>query len=200
MLTLKKVAITGGLSSGKSTVCKFLKERGAYVVSSDEIVHRILTPHSKTGQEVIALLGKEITVGDQFDRAKIAKKVFKNKQTLKALEQILHPAVLEEIERQYNQVKNQTQYPLFVAEVPLLYESESQHLFHATIAVVANPQIAQKRFQEKTHYPMEEFEMRMTHQLPLEEKMAKADYVVFNNGDLIELEKQVETLYLNLTQ
>jgi len=200
MLTLKKVAITGGLSSGKTSVCELLKKRGAYCVSADEIVHQLLTPKSKIGLKIIELLGDEIVKGDQFDREKIAKIAFGEKQTLEALENLLHPAVLDEIEQQYQKIKEHAQYTLFIAEIPLLYEIEKEHLFDAVIAVVADPNIAKKRYKEKTKQSTEEFEMRMTHQLPIEEKKAKANYTLHNNGDLNQLEKQVETLHQNLTK
>lgn len=200
MLILKKVAITGGLSSGKSSVCKILKEKGACVVSADDIVHQLLDPKTSTGQKIVQLLGPEIVDGLQFDRKKIAKLVFENKENLGALESILHPAVLKEIEEKFNQVKDQKKFNLFVAEIPLLYEIEKQHLFDLTVAVTADPKIAKKRFQEKTGHFAEEFDRRMTHQIPPEEKSAKADYTISNNGTLAELEKQVNILYENLTK
>ncbi|MBS0628805.1 MAG: dephospho-CoA kinase [Verrucomicrobia bacterium] len=200
MLILKKVAITGGLSTGKSSVCKILKEKGAYVVSADDIVHQLLIPQTAIGKQIIELLGPEIVDGDQFDRKKIAQAVFEDKKNLKILEQILHPAVLTEIEDRFNQIKDQKKFTLFVAEIPLLYEIEKQHQFDLAIVVAADAQIAKKRYESKTGNPLEEFEKRMTHQLSLEEKAAKADYVILNNGSMIELEKQVNNLYTNLTQ
>lgn len=198
MLKLKKVAITGGLSSGKSTVCKIFKEKGACVVSADDIVHKLLSPQTSIGRQIIELLGPEVVDNQRFDHKRIAKLVFKDKKTLKTLEQILHPAVLKEIEEKYNQVKDQKNFTLFVAEIPLLYESESDHLFDTTIVVSADQEIAQRRFNQRTGHPLEDFEKRMIHQLPPAEKRAKANYVISNNGSLAELEKQVETLYQNL--
>src|SRR5262245_55950333 len=103
MLILKKVAVTGGLSCGKSSVCRIFKELGAYVVSADDIVHQLLTPQTKPGQQVIELMGSDIVVDQHIDRSKIAKKVFGNLKLLKSLEQILHPAVRHEIDKKYQQ-------------------------------------------------------------------------------------------------
>ncbi len=90
MLKLEKVAITGGLSCGKSSVCRYFKELGAYVISADEIVHQLLIPTNELGQEVIALLGKDIAVNGTIDRSMIAKKVFENKTLLLSLEKLIH--------------------------------------------------------------------------------------------------------------
>ena len=199
MLILKKVAITGGLSSGKSSVCEILKRKGAYVISADDIVHQLLDPQNEIGQKIVNLLGDDSVRGTQFDRTLIAKKVFNNAEILKSLEKILHPAVLEEVEKHYNQIRNQKKFTLFVAEIPLLYEIESEYLFDTVVTVFTDPEIAKKRFQKKTNHSIQEFEKRMTHQLPPAEKSAKADFTIHNNGDLAELEKQVETLYQNIT-
>lgn len=200
MLILKKVAVTGGLSCGKSTVCKILQEKGAYVVDADAIVHKLLSPQSSVGKQLTTLFGEEAIRGDAFDRAFIAEKVFNNRETLKALESILHPKVIEEIEKQYNEVQDKKSYTLFVAEIPLLYEIDKANLFDKVIAVVANPQIAKKRFEQYKHRPSWEFEKRMTHQLPPQEKSARANYLITNNGDLADLKKQVEPIYQQLTQ
>ena len=76
MLKLKKIAVTGGLAAGKTTVCQLFKELGAYVVSADEIVHQMLSPDTVVGQQVVSLLGSDIVSGLGIDRKKIAAKVF----------------------------------------------------------------------------------------------------------------------------
>lgn len=195
MLILKKVAVTGGISSGKSTVCRFLKNHGAYVVSADEVVHQLLSPDTTIGQKIIQLLGTDIVTGDTFDKAKISKKVFSHPEKLYGLEAILHPAVLQEIETQYEQIKQTKKHPLFVAEIPLLYESESETFFDAVIVVVAPVDLSRKRFQEVHSSSADEFDKRMARQWLPEEKAAKANFVISNDGSLSQLEHKVADLY-----
>src|SRR6478672_5591088 len=95
----KKIAVTGGLSSGKSTVCQFFREFGAYVTNADEIVHRLLTPEKSVGQQVINLFSEDILTNGQIDRSKIAEKAFSNPKLLQALEDLVHPIVQHEIEK-----------------------------------------------------------------------------------------------------
>lgn len=194
MLVLKKLAVTGGLSSGKTTVCKILENLGAYYVSADQIVHQLLSPKTKIGKKIIDLLGSDILNGDQFDRAKIAEKVFSQKDKLYALEQILHPAVINEIKNLYDHIKKSDKYILFVAEVPLLFESESENFFDAVLAVVADPELCKKRFQSKSLAPEEEFEKRMARQWDVKQKASKADFTISNDEGLKELEKNVAKL------
>lgn len=196
MLTLKKVAVTGGLSSGKTSVCQILKELGAYTISADEIVHQLLSPKTKVGQKVVNLLGPEIHRSGNLDRSIIAKIVFSDAKKLLALERLLHPAVIEELEKRYIQVQNEAKYSLFVAEIPLLYESENEHLFDYVVAVIADSKLCQKRFETAAKkYPQNEFEKRMSRQWDPKEKAVKANFVITNNGSIDELKQQVKNLY-----
>lgn len=195
MLTLEKVAITGGPASGKSTVCRFFKECGAYVLSADDIVHQLLTTESEIGQQVIALLGKDIVTHHHIDRTKIAEKVFEDKTLLEALEGLLHPAVKKEILHQYDQVAHSQSHPLFVVEIPLLFEAGWEDAFDMTIAVIADTDTCRKRFEQGP----EEYERRLQRQLPPKEKAKRANTIILNNGTLEEMRETVKTLFKELS-
>lgn len=198
MLTLGKVAVTGGLSCGKSSACRFFKELGAYVVSADEIVHRLLSPNTNLGQKVISLIGPGIVVNDQIDRSQIAKKVFNHPELLQTLESLLHPAVRDEMEKLYKQFKEAKLAKLFVAEIPLLYETGSDRFFDVTVVVQADDKLCQERFKQKTGHSINEYEKRMARQMNPAEKVARAHYVINNNGSLSDLRNAVEKIYEQL--
>ncbi len=200
MLKLKKIAVTGGLAAGKTTVCQLFKELGAYVVSADEIVHQMLSPDTVVGQQVVSLLGSDIVSGLGIDRKKIAAKVFTHPDLLQALEKIIHPAVFDEIERRYQAILKENRYPLFIAEIPLLYEAAGEKGFDAVISVNATPELCRKRFMEHTSNPSEEFDRRMMRQIHSEQKAAKATFIIQNNGSLAELKDDVKFLFLQLTR
>lgn len=201
MLKLKKVAITGGLSCGKSSVCRILKELGAYVVSADKIVHQLLSSDTSLAQEIVRLLGPSIIVNQKLDRSRIANIVFQDLELLKALEAIIHPAVDKEIEQEYQkQQTNPHLPPLFIVEIPLLFECEGQKNYDTTIVVTADLENCSKRFKEATGYDQIEFNKRMARQLPLSEKAMLADYVITNNGTLSELHQKTKILYQSLVE
>lgn len=205
MLNSRRVAITGGLSSGKSSICRFFNELGATVVSADQIVHTLLNPDTELGNEIVKLLGSDVIEAEgkqkgQFDRKKIAEAVFRDPAKLKKLESILHPAVRRQLYEMAKQAENDPSTKLFVAEIPLLFESGGQYEDFITIAVVADQNECQKRFMEKTGYPPEEYTRRMQQQMSQEQKAQHADFVIHNQGTLEDLHKQVEALFKQLTK
>lgn len=201
MLRLNKIAVTGGIASGKSTVCLFFKELGAYVVSADEIVHQLLlSTETPLGQKIIKLIGPDIIVHGQIDRSKVAKKVFNQPELLKALESLLHPAVYEEIKKQYHKVSQDQLFPLFIAEVPLLFESAGESFFDYTIAVIADEKRCSQRFQNALGYDEKEYDRRAARQMQQLEKKQRADFTIENNGSLTDLKMSVNDLFKKLTK
>jgi dephospho-CoA kinase len=170
------------MSAGKSTVCRLLKEEGAYVVDADEITHRLLSLETAVGKKVLNLLGPEIITEKQIDRKKVATIVFSNQEKLKALEDIIHPAVREEMKCEFEKVKNNPAFPFFVAEVPLLYEAHMETDFDTVWAVSG------REPQNEEMFP------RIERQLPPALKAMMADDVIDNSGDLAALQSQVKTL------
>ena len=190
-----KVAVTGGLASGKSSVCQILQTCGAYVIDADKVVHKLLNPDTAVGQQIVGLLGSEILNDHKIDRDKIAQKVFSHPELLDKLEKHLHPAVLNEIEHIYKKIAQQKKASLFVAEIPLLYESESHRFFDLVIAIVSDESLAQARYLQATGRPSTEYNLRMTRQFKPHIKAAKADYVIVNNGTYDDLKHQVLELF-----
>lgn len=197
MLILKKIAVTGGLSSGKSSVCRFFKELGAYVVSADEIVHQLLSFDTDIGLQVLNLLGNDVVTNGQIDRTKVASKVFRDEKLLTGLEKILHPAVRKKTAEHYQMAVTEGAL-LFIAEIPLLFETGGEKGFDYTISVKADAEMSFMRFQSLTGNGKEEYERRMARQLSPQEKCAKADYVINNNGSLTDLKQAVVDIYHQL--
>lgn len=197
MLKLKKVAVTGSVSSGKTTACHLFEELGAYVVSADAIVHQLLTPTTPVGQKVVDLLGKEIVADGKLNRKEIAARVFRDPSLLEELEKRIHPEVQKVIEAKYQEV-SQRSCPLFVAEVPLLFESGQEVFYDAVIVVKADKESSRRRFTTTTIYDEAEFERREKRLMPIEEKCRRADFVLDNSGSLSQLRHLVKTTFNSL--
>lgn len=190
MLRLKKLAITGGIASGKSAVCRVLQELGAFVVDADAIVHELLISNTSIRQQVIRLLGTNVLQNGKLSRRLIADKVFNDSESLNALEQILHPAVFNRINELYDAACSKNIYKAFVAEIPLLFEIGQEKFYDAVIVVLADEEQTRKRYQAagKSEGSLS---LRMKRQMDPKEKAERADYVITNNGSFEELQKQV---------
>lgn len=197
---MKKVAITGGLASGKTTVCDIFHSLGAEVVNADAIVHQLLSSDSLIIQAVTKLVGQEALEGNQLNRAIIAKKVFEKPELLNSLEKILHPAVERKIEERFSEVSTSKTVPLFVAEIPLLYESGAEKFYDLTICVLADNKERQRRYLHRRKDAVNDFEIRQEKQWTQERKADLADIIIYNNGSYEELKEQVTVLFKTLTQ
>ncbi len=193
MLKLKKIAITGGVASGKSTVCRFFRELGAYVVNADAIVHELLENDTGLGQQILRQFGPEIKLDGKLSRQKIAEKVFKDPEKLQELEKLLHPAVLRKIDHLYKEACRIGSYTSFVVEIPLLFEIQGESDYDWVVAVVADEAEARRRFEE-AGFNTEEYDRRMRRQLNPRQKAERADYTIQNNGTLDGLKQQVAKL------
>jgi dephospho-CoA kinase len=198
VLNLKKVAVTGGLASGKSSLCRILKEFGSFVVDTDQIVHKLFSHNDEYVRKVVSFLGNEIVVKGKVNRKRVAAIVFQNREKLKKLESITHPLVRKELKKLYLEAKKEGNYSLFVVEMPLLFETEDPSWYDATVAVQCKKVLAKERFCASTGREKKEYDRRMARQLTSREKARRATYCISNNGTLATLRCQAVNLYNQL--
>ena len=187
-----KIAITGPISSGKSTVCELFASRGAYVVSSDEIVHEILKQDTFIQNQINQLLDQRINFHTDDYRKQIAELVFNNVDLLKKYEALIHPKIFELITKKFKAIENDKHYIGFVCEVPLLYEANWESNFDKIIVIDSSEQECIQRFLNKTQLSEQDWKNRMNRFLQNQMKLKKASYVIKNNGSISYLSQQVE--------
>jgi dephospho-CoA kinase len=176
------VAITGGIAAGKSELLRAFARQGVPTISSDEIVHALLRePDLK--QLLVERLGERILdEHGEVVRRRVAEKVFRNQEDLRWLEELLHPRVVAGYLAWRERLRGEDDPPaLCVTEVPLLYEVGGDARFDQVVVVTAAPEVRAARLGA----PVSERETRF---LPIEEKIAKADFVYVNEGSLEDLE------------
>lgn len=200
MLDLKRIAITGSLASGKSTVCQFFEQWGAYVVNADHLLHRIFSLDTSIGRRITKLFGNKVIEGRSISRAKIAEIVASEPKLLTELEEICHPYVNQEIQRHYRKAAYTGTYRLFIAEIPLLFESRYPlwQWFDAIVVVIADRILSKERYMHSGG-TAKQFDFREARQMPPLEKMQHAHFTITNNGSLEELKTNAKELfeYLN---
>ncbi|MDN3509018.1 MAG: dephospho-CoA kinase [Candidatus Neptunochlamydia sp.] len=187
---MKKIAITGGIASGKTTVCRILKKHGACTLNSDQITHHLLSKDSSFISEIIKLLGSKVLTDEKIDRNKVAEIVFNNSEKLEALEKILHPELFVEIDKEYNRSKENNTYKFFAVEMPLVQEIGKEKNFDAVVAVLSLENEALLRY-EKEGFSREMYDKRMKRQWDVNKKAKNADYIILNDGTIDELENNL---------
>ena len=199
MLNLKRIAITGSLASGKTTVCQFFEQWGACVVNADRLLHCAFSADTSIGRRIHSLFGNRVFEGSSINRAHIAKIVASEPKLLTDLEEICHPYVNREIHRHYREASRKGGYPLFVAEIPLLFESRFPlwQWFDAIVVVVSERTMAKERYKQSGG-TSEQFDFREARQMSPLKKIQRADYTVVNNGSLEELKNNAKKIFDSL--
>lgn len=193
--------LTGSMGSGKTTVAKLFQALGAYVLDADEICRSLVEPGKPAWREIVDLLGKEILMDDQtLDRRKIAGIVFNDPEKKKALEDILHPRVFEEEQAEYGNILKDHPGALVIIDAALLIESENYRKVDKVIVIACDEETQLDRIIAKNMFSREDAQRRLQQQMPLEDKLKFADYVIRNDSGLSELKDEVESLSQQLKQ
>ena len=184
------VAVTGPFASGKSTLVRFLDELpGIETASADEIVHHLLKNDRQTVSRIIERFGEDVRGPEGVDRKALGRKVFGDAAALRDLEGILHPLVQSETDRRIEASGAR----IFVAEIPLLFETGRGEDFDFTVAVTV-PEDRRRAWVEERGLDEAALRAVETRQFSGEEKAGYADLVVHNDGDLDSLRGQAEEL------
>lgn len=192
------VGLTGGIGSGKSTVSAMLADRGAVIIDADAIAREVVEPGQPAYAEVVKRFGPTVVGEDgQLDRAAIARIVFSDREALKALEAITHPAVGARM-TELMAAETDTDH-VVVLDVPLLVEKATYETA-GTIVVDVDPEVALRRLVEQRGMPEDDARRRMAAQVSRGERLAKADFVVSNDGTLEALRAEVDRCWQWLQQ
>lgn len=183
-----KIGLTGGIAAGKSEALAAFGRLGAATISSDAVVHELLEREPLLPR-LVERWGEEVAPGGEVDRNRIGSIVFAEPDELKWLEAQIHPLVGERIGSWLGSLSGETEFA--VVEVPLLFESEMEGVFDATVAVVASDPVRRDRAESRGHALVDEREAR---QLAQADKAARADHVIENDGSVEELERQLSSL------
>ncbi|MCH7858222.1 MAG: dephospho-CoA kinase [Candidatus Marinimicrobia bacterium] len=198
-MTVLRIGITGGLGSGKSILAKYFGERGAHVFDADREAKLILLRSESVYRTVIASFGDHIlNKAGELDFRRLAEYAFAKPERQQRLNDIIHPEVVQAADRQMITASRQG-VALFVLDAALLFEAQLEQYLDVTIVVVADEELRVKRALERGTLMEEDIRKRIRLQMPDSEKIARADFVITNDGTEDEFQKQFEALHNNLT-
>jgi dephospho-CoA kinase len=185
-----RVGVTGGIGSGKSTVCKLFAQMGRVVISADEIARELTATSDDIKAAIRETFGDEVFhPSGALNRKALAEVVFNNQEAKEKLNAIIHPLVFETIEARINALKPSQRSPYVIIEAALIYESRMDDDMHYVIVVDAKEELRIERVMERDEVDRAAVLARIRSQMNVQEKVELADFVIVNEGteaDLIE--------------
>jgi len=192
------VGLTGGVCSGKSTVAAMFERLGAVVIDADRIAHELQAPGRPVFEAIVSAFGREVVGEDgRIDRRRLGAVVFGDPRARARLEDIVHPAIVEECERRIRQAET-SGATVCLLDAALLIESGRHARFDMMILVEASEAVQLERLMARMGLTRDEAIQRIRSQMPLEEKRRYAGFVIENAGPLEETERQVKAVWEQL--
>ena len=182
------IALTGGIATGKSTVCNLLKLHGFLIIDADKIAHKLL---DENHQKIAALFGDEYVKDGKVLRKELGKIIFSNEDNKLKLEALLHPLIKDEIVCEAKVFEEQNK-PYFI-DIPLFFEKQNYDI--KRVVVVYTPKDLQiKRLQNRDNISKDEAILKISNQMDIEKKKELSPLIIDNSKDLKHLQQEVEDL------
>jgi dephospho-CoA kinase len=186
---MMKIALTGGLGTGKTEVLKMFRMLGAVTWDADAVVRRELGCNIVLKRKIRKALGDSFFSAGRIDRRRLAQEVFSSRRKLSQLEAFVHPVVKKDLLMFFRRNKKKR---VVVAEVPLLFETDFYRFFDASVCVVTRPAVSERRLKSSRGASVEEIARRQRRQMSLSRKIALCDMTIDNNGSRNRTYKQVK--------
>ena len=200
MRQLITVGLTGGIATGKSMTFDHWQQAGAVGIDADVLAHQALTPKTPTWDEVVRTFGSKILNKDgMVNRPKLGEIVFADEQKREALNRIIHPAVEKMWTEDMRKLEREGTAKITVVAIPLLYEVAAETQFDCVVVVGCSEPTQLVRLAQKG-LSKAQARARIHAQWPLQMKMDRADFVIWNDGLVAMLHQQAETIWANIKE
>lgn len=187
---MRPIIITGGIASGKSSVCERLAKKGVKIIDADKEAHKLLDLHSR---EIAEIFGNECVKKAKVLRAVLGEIIFNDSKAREKLEALIHPKVHKTLLKKWKECQEKGE--LCVLDIPLYFESKQKYLGFFIVVVDAKLSQQRYRLKKRNNLKDEQIEARLKAQKSLKEKSKDADWVLDNTDDISKLDKKVNDLY-----
>ena len=195
------LGVTGGIATGKSTVVQMFRQKAAPVIDFDLLARKVVEPGKPAWQDIVTYFGRHMLRDDRnLDRKKLAKLVFGDPEQRKKLESFTHPRIQQEFVLELNDIIAINPSAIVLVDMPLLIEFNRRSMFHKILVVYVPEEVQIERLMRRDGISRAEAGNRMKAQVPIDEKVGYADFVINNAGTLAETQRQVDELWAKLRQ
>ncbi|MCD6212552.1 MAG: dephospho-CoA kinase [Sulfurovum sp.] len=188
MLFKYAIALTGSISTGKSSAVELLKQTGFHIIDADSVAHQVL---DEQHQAIARKFGEELVKEGKVDRKSLGKMIFADKEKRKVLEELLHPLIYARIADESTLLDKRAEP--YIVDIPLFFEG-GRYAIESVIVVYAKKEQQLKRLIQREAYSEEEALLRINAQIDIEEKRKNATYAIDNSGDLKQLQYETERI------
>lgn len=193
------IGLTGGIATGKSLVSEILRGLGAYIIDADKIAREVVEPEKPAWLEIVDFFGKDIINKDKtIKRKRLGEIVFNDPVKKRKLEEIVHPRVIEEENRMVKEYLKIKPDGIVIIDAALLIEAGSHKRVDKLIVVYADKETQAKRLMERDGLSRTDAEKRIASQLPLDEKVKMADFVIDNSKGIEGTRRQTIDIFNKL--
>ena len=199
MREVRRIGLTGGIATGKSYVRSKFQELGVPTIDADVLAREAVAPGSEGLAAVVARFGPAVLdASGALDRRGLAHIVFADAGARRDLEAIVHPFVRAQADTWFRQL-DPAQHPIAIADIPLLYETGGDAFYEAVVVTACDPEEQVRRIVARDHVTEIEARQRLAAQMPIEEKVRRANYVIRTDGSHADTDRQVAEVLRKLT-
>ena len=196
-----RIALTGGIASGKTTVANMFRDLGAIVLDADQVARDVVQPGGPCWRQLRDLVGQPYFDSDgQLKRRELRSRIVEDPACRSAVNAILHPAILETMENQWREWQGHTPPRVVIFDIPLLYELHLESRFDCVILAYVTPDVQVLRLMTRDGLSRQEAEKSLAMQLPIESKREKAHIVIDNNRHQEATLEQVKATWKSLEE
>ena len=181
------ILLTGGIATGKSSVCNFLKLHGFSIIDADKIAHDVL---DENASKISEMFGDEYVKDGRVDRRKLGELVFSDKDKKSSLEALLHPLIEDKIKKEA--LKLEKFNVPYIVDIPLFFETGKRYDIKPVVVVYAPKELQIERLVKREGYDLSHAKSRVEFQIDIEKKRQEADFVIDNSKDIKHLQKEVD--------
>ncbi len=194
-----KIGLTGGIATGKSHVLSILQQLGCHVIDADQVAREVVQPCRPAYHELVREFGEHILAADgTIDRPQLAELVFTDDEKRRRLNAIVHPRIVQAIQRQLRRFEATDPQGIVVVDGALILEVGLEHLFDKLIVAYCSPDLQVDRLMRRDRLTRQQALNRIKAQMPIDEKRARADYVIDTSGSFDHTRQQVEQVFENI--